>query len=541
MAKRFGAMLDMSRNAVMRPEEVKKFASVIKSFGYNMIMLYTEDTYEVDGEPYFGYLRGRYSKEELKDIVAYCDSIGIEVIPCIQTLAHLNRIFQWETYKQIRDVYDILLAGDERTYALIENMFKTIRECFTSDVVHIGMDEAHMLGLGKYLDKNGFKNRFGILHAHLEKVIEIAKKYGFKPIMWSDMFFRLKNGDKYYLYDTGKDTSIINDEVVSSCPEGVDLVYWDYYSNKKSDYDIMFDAHAKFPGETWFAGGVWTWTGFAGNNRCTLENSAAALASCKEKNVENIVMTLWGDDGKETSYWSMLPSIYAVKRFYDGEQDMDKIKRDFNALTGEDFDSMMLLDIYMDFGKRRRYDNTPNKYLLYNDAFLGFLDPALKRSFRDDYLSLAEKLEAAAKTSAYSYIFESQAALCRTLATKHDLGKRTRAAYKSGERAELEKVVGDFGAAISELEKFIRAFRRLWFTDNKPHGFDVQEHRLGGVLLRLRSQKERLEAFMQNGEKIPELEEEILPYNGSGAANEVRDVPYVKTWFESVSVNVLDI
>ena len=106
---------------------------------------------------------------------------------------------------------------------------------------------------------------------------------------------------------------------------------------------------------------------------------------------------------------------------------------------------------------------------------------------------------------------------------------------------ELEKNIGDFGAAISGLEKFIGAFRRLWFTENKPHGFDVQEHRLGGVLLRLRSQKERLEAYLQNGESIPELEEEILPYIGNGAANEKRDVPYVKTWFESVSVNVLDI
>ena len=90
MAKRFGVMLDMSRNAVMKPCEVKKFASIIKSFGYNMIQLYTEDTYEIDGEPYFGYLRGRYSKEELCDIVEYCNSIGVEVIPCIQTLAHLN-------------------------------------------------------------------------------------------------------------------------------------------------------------------------------------------------------------------------------------------------------------------------------------------------------------------------------------------------------------------------------------------------------------------------------------------------------------------
>ena len=67
--KRFGVMLDMSRNAVMRPEEVKHFAKLLRSFGYNMIQLYTEDTYEVDNEPYFGYMRGRYTKAQLADIV----------------------------------------------------------------------------------------------------------------------------------------------------------------------------------------------------------------------------------------------------------------------------------------------------------------------------------------------------------------------------------------------------------------------------------------------------------------------------------------
>lgn len=96
--KRFGIMLDCSRNSVMKVEEVKNFARIVKSFGYNMIQLYTEDTFEVEGEPYFGYLRGRYSKDELKDIISYCESIGIEVIPCIQTLAHLNQIFRWEEY-----------------------------------------------------------------------------------------------------------------------------------------------------------------------------------------------------------------------------------------------------------------------------------------------------------------------------------------------------------------------------------------------------------------------------------------------------------
>ena len=71
MAKRFGVMLDMSRNGVMKPEQVKEFALTVKKLGYNMIQLYTEDTYEIPEEPYFGYLRGRYSQEELKNIVAY--------------------------------------------------------------------------------------------------------------------------------------------------------------------------------------------------------------------------------------------------------------------------------------------------------------------------------------------------------------------------------------------------------------------------------------------------------------------------------------
>ena len=136
--KTFGVMLDMSRNGVMKPEQVKKFAKVISTFGYNMIQLYTEDTYEVDNEPYFGYMRGRYTKAELKDIVHYCNSIGVEVVPCIQTLAHLNQIFRWDTYKEINDFGDILLVGKERTYSLIENMFKTLRECYTTNKIHIG-------------------------------------------------------------------------------------------------------------------------------------------------------------------------------------------------------------------------------------------------------------------------------------------------------------------------------------------------------------------------------------------------------------------
>ena len=60
------------------------------------------------------------------------------------------------------------------------------------------MDEAHMVGLGKYLDKHGYTDRATIIVKHLQKVCTIAEKYGFsKPMMWNDMFVRLASEDVF--------------------------------------------------------------------------------------------------------------------------------------------------------------------------------------------------------------------------------------------------------------------------------------------------------------------------------------------------------
>ena len=122
--KRLGVMIDMSRNSVMTVPMLKKYLTLLKKIGYNSVMLYTEDTYEVENEPFFGYMRGRYSIAEMKEIDTFAASIGVEMIPCIQTLAHLNASFRWG--KIPVDTGDIMLADNDRTYELIDNMFKTL-------------------------------------------------------------------------------------------------------------------------------------------------------------------------------------------------------------------------------------------------------------------------------------------------------------------------------------------------------------------------------------------------------------------------------
>ena len=184
-----GVMLDCSRNAVMKVSELKKFILMLKKMGYNLLQLYTEDTYEIEGEPLFGYMRGRYTQSELKEIDAFCQLHNVELMPCIQTLAHLNQLTAHFAYNDITDLNDILLVGEEKTYDLIDKMLLTCSKCFTSRRINIGMDEANMIGLGKYLTKNGYQGSYQVLLKHLERVCEIAKKHGFTPVMWSDMFF----------------------------------------------------------------------------------------------------------------------------------------------------------------------------------------------------------------------------------------------------------------------------------------------------------------------------------------------------------------
>ena len=72
-----GIMADVSRNAVLKVETVKDIIRYMAKMGLNQLMLYTEDTYKLENYPYFGYMRGAYTKDEIKEIVAYGNKFGV--------------------------------------------------------------------------------------------------------------------------------------------------------------------------------------------------------------------------------------------------------------------------------------------------------------------------------------------------------------------------------------------------------------------------------------------------------------------------------
>ena len=508
-----GVMLDCSRNAVLRPEEVYRFIDILAKMGYNTLQLYTEDTYEIDGEPYFGYLRGRYTKEELKAIDAYALERGIELQPCIQTLAHLNGLNRWGAYAPIIDQKDVLLVGDERTYTLIEHMFETLSECFTTRRVHIGMDEAHDLGRGKYLDKHGDVARSQILTDHLARVCEIADKFGFRPMMWGDMFYRIANNGLYYGHRLE-----MTEEARNRVPANLDLVYWDYYHEKVEDYDMMLDGYKQFNAcnEIFFAGGAWTWVGFTPHNDFSIRTTKAALESCKSHGVRDIFFTMWGDDGGECSPYGVLPALFYGAELLRGNEDMASIKAKFREIVGEDFDKMMALDLPDRLGAAPHTYHNPSKYGLYNDPFRGIMDCSLNEGESAHFRRAAKKLRAYAREGGeFAYLFDQAAKLCSVLEIKYELGLRARAAYRAGDKEALAVVGEDCKRAAKRLHVFYEAFRDTWMKEKKPHGFEIHQYRLAGMECRLLECARVIAEYLEGKlDKIVELEEDVIPYGG---------------------------
>lgn len=528
--KHFGAMLDCSRNGVMKPRVVKTMIDYLSQMGYNTLMLYTEDTYEVDNQPYFGHLRGRYSQKELMEIDAYARSKGVELIPCIQALAHLNAIMRWPQYRDMSDCDDILCIGDDRVYQLLEDIFATLDRCFTSRTVNIGMDEAYMLGLGRYRERNGYPDRTSIFLSHLNKVAAIGKKYGFTLCMWSDMFFRLATGEHY---GEGKLDSRVKDLI----PENVQLIYWDYDNWDKAHYDSLMKRHKELGEDIWFAGGAYTWTGFAPHNSYSIEAARKTVDCCIDNHIPHMLVTLWGDNGNECSKFSALPTLFTLSELVKGNTDMENIRCKFQKMFGLSFDQFMLLEL-PDTANAEGVCN-PDKYMLYSDCFLGPWDSTVRDTDAQRYKACAEKLAKIPEEYPLSYIFRTQKALCDVLACKFDLGLRTRKAYQGKDRLELQALLPRYEDLVSKLEILYKAFEKQWMTENKPHGFDVQDIRLGGLIRRVTHCRERLSQYL-NGqiETLEELEEPLLEVFGRGA--DFQPVPVCfNDWKTAATANVL--
>ncbi len=516
-----GAMIDMSRNAVMNVNTVKFMLRKMALMGLNAFMLYTEDTYEIDGYPYFGYMRGRYTKEELRELDQYALNLGIELIPCIQTLGHLATHLKWAASTAYKDSTGNLFPGIDATYDFIDAMLDTVSECFTTKRIHIGMDETHELGRGRTLTLNGYRNPRELYIEHLGRVAQMVKKRGLRPMMWSDMtmlFAAVGDTVGKHGYDMRNEYS---DKMRAHIPEELEQVFWDYYNSDEKFYQSNVENHRKYLGNcTMFAGGVWTWSGYSALLKRSLEFTIPALNVCKKEGVKEVIATVW-HNGAESNLITSLAGIawyadYSYKGYYNNES----MKECFKFATGESYDSFVKLE---EVDEPQGETIPLSRVLLYNDPLIPFSDKNIEGiEFGNYYQDLTKELASLNVSSFYYPAFNTITTLSALFENKADFGLRLKRAYDNKDNNILSEMANECDVIVEKIQALRHAHKNAWMVYNKPFGWEVFDIRYGGLVMRFETCKERICQYISGEvQKIEELESDRLRIDGTDNPNSI--------------------
>ncbi len=510
-------MLDMSFGSAPTVKAIGEYCEYLALMGFNQIQLYMEDMYEVPERPFFGYMRGRYSFDELKAIDDCCFELGIEAVPCIQCLGHLAHYLQWPEGGDVAENHMVLLPDSEKTYIFIEQMLKNATAPFRSRQVHVGMDETHGLGLGKYLKTHGYVNPLEIFIEHMNKVTDIAVGMGLKPMMWNDMFFcfSAKNYGKYE-----KDT-VVPPELAAKIHPEMKLVYWHYGEilNQGCD-EYMIDKHLAFGKLPMFGGGVWIWPGALPDNIYTELGTREALPACKKKGVKEIMLTVW-------SYGSTIyqNSLLELCRYgeYSYNDDDKNLKERFEFITKADYDAFMKMSNYHAmYESGKDYDALPYDFrfdgnkIYGQDIMLGVLDETLIKEPRSGfYAKMAEYYKGVVennKAPEWDFLYRYTLAIFEYLAAKSEIGETITVAYKSGDKKQLKRIAEVLTQTCYEQAERIRYYHFAHKEKYlRPFGWEVQTRTYGAKKEDALLAQKRVRDYLAGKiDSLPELEAERL-------------------------------
>ncbi len=515
--KNMGSMQNCS-TTVIAVETVKELVRQHALMGYNYLQLYTETTYEIEGEPYFGYQKGRYTAEELKELVAYGKIFGVELVPCIQTLAHLSDLFKWGAYGAIHDVRDTLLVDHDRTYDLIEKMLKTLSECFDTARINLGMDEGYFMGTGRYnWFMDGSKPDVSMLFIkHLKRVLTLAEKYGFtKPSIWFDNLFGINY--KGYIDPPVWLWSDFSKEIRENFPK-VQMIYWNYVIRDLFDFKRQIGYIRQLSPDVSFASMAHGYTSFAPETATSEKLVDTAREGCLSCGIDEFMVTWWGS---KITPFALLPALYSFAEGMAVGEGVDKEAR-CKLLFGYDYQEFRRLDAPNLVGgeqsglKVAEGNNLPF-YALANDPLCRILDRHIPDGAEKEFAELAKELETLAKKeSPYAYIFDFESTLCKTLSVRAELGKKLKAAYDEGDRIALKGLSEEIPKIAAQIRAFHKAYRKYFLSYAKSQGVEYWDNALGGSAYRLETVKEILDSYLAGEtDRIPELEQTALPISAA--------------------------
>ena len=197
-----GYMLDVSRGRVPTMESLKVLVDRLALYKINQLQLYMENCLRLEGFEEIWSQTDPFTPEEILDLDCYCNTRGIELVPCIASFGHLYDILRSESFGKYREMqtgigdtftwyhrmrYHTINVSDPESFTLITGILDQCMPLFRSDKINICCDETFDLGKGKSASM-AEKMVYGEMYiSYVNKLVEYLQSKGKKVMIWGDI------------------------------------------------------------------------------------------------------------------------------------------------------------------------------------------------------------------------------------------------------------------------------------------------------------------------------------------------------------------
>jgi len=182
------------------------WVSTLAKLKYNYVLFEVNDNFPYESHPEIGRDTAP-SKQELRDLVAYCRSLGMEVIPQVQVYGHFNWVLNKPGWQDLAEQpadeasarWGLWNANirDPRYYPLVFDLYTEVIDVFQPQVFHIGHDEITFRPIGVHPDTQG-TSPADLITEEIVKLHAWLKERGLETMMWGDQLLKEQHGGAPY-------------------------------------------------------------------------------------------------------------------------------------------------------------------------------------------------------------------------------------------------------------------------------------------------------------------------------------------------------
>lgn len=203
-----GIMLDVSRGKVPTRATLEGLVDLCARLRLNVLMLYVEHTFAFRAHPEIGEGSSPLDAETVLALDAYAETRGVELVPCLQSLGHMERVLSLERYAALAESdrrWSVSPARPE-TYDLLGELYDEFLPLFRSGRFNANCDEPFDLGRGQSAKRAPGRSPGRLFADHVSRLEGLAGRHDKRLMVWAD--FALKHPDQ--LDRIGRDVVLLD-------------------------------------------------------------------------------------------------------------------------------------------------------------------------------------------------------------------------------------------------------------------------------------------------------------------------------------------